>query len=975
MFAATDRPRVYALPPGVDFGAELVRGLELRAAGLVPEDFARIELFVNTQRMRRHLRDVWDAGPAKLLPLLRLVTDIASDPVPGAPPPVDPMARRFEVLRLVSALLDAEPEIAPRAALYDLAESLSGLMDEMEVEGVSPETVATLDGTELSEHWQTALRFLRIIEGVMEAGPPGPGGRQRARAEALAELWAESSPAHPLIVAGSTASRGATSVFMQAVSRLPQGALVLPGFDFDLPQRVWDGMDRALHAEDHPQFRFRQLLRQLGLSKSDVEPWTDAEPAHPGRNRLVSLSLRPAPVTDAWQVEGPELGDLTEATRGLTLVEAPSPRDEAETIALGLRAAVEDGRRAALVTPDRMLTRQVAAALDRWDIRPDDSAGQPLALSPPGRFLRQVLDLMTERLTAADLLALLKHPLCHGGADRNLHLLHTRELELHLRRHGPAYPDGESLRGWGHREKAKAGQAEWAEWLAARLDSRPAEADRTVPEHLAAHLALAEALSAGPAETHPLWDEAAGRKALELTQALARHGGAAGPMPPRDYATLFTGALSGEEVRDRDAGDPRVLIWGTLEARVTGADLVILGGLNDGTWPEAPPPDPWLNRKMRAEAGLTLPERRIGLSAHDYQQAVAGREVWITRAKRSDEAETVPSRWLNRLTNLLGGLEETGGPGALEEMRNRGDMWIAQAQALSAPTEEVTPARRPSPRPPVEARPKVISVTEVQRLIRDPYSVYARRVLGLNRLDPLVPEPDAPLRGIILHGALERFVREGPAPEDPGAFEALMQATEEALAEACPWPAHRRLWAARMARVAESFLTGEADRRERATPEFFEEDAKLPIPELDLIVTGKADRIDRLPDGRVALYDYKTGAPPSEKQQLAFDKQLLLEAAMTRRGAFASLGPAETALAEFIGLGSSPKVVPAPLEKLSPEQVWEEFLALMQAWRARERGYSASPLPYREDDVGDYDHLARRGEWDLADDYAPEDLE
>ena len=235
-------------------------------------------------------------------------------------------------------------------------------------------------------------------------------------------------------------------MLMQAVAALPQGALVLPGFDFEQPDQVWSRLDKALSAEDHPQFRFRKLMHSLNIDPGQVERWTDDEPPSQSRNRLISLSLRPAPITDSWMNEGPELKDLGPATQDLTLVEAQSPRAEALAIALRLRQAVATGQTAALITPDRMLTRQVSAALDRWNIVPDDSAGLPLQLSPPGRFLRHVAGLFARRLDAEAVLTLLKHPLCHGVGDRGDHLRHTRDLELDIRRHGLPFPDPEGLK-------------------------------------------------------------------------------------------------------------------------------------------------------------------------------------------------------------------------------------------------------------------------------------------------------------------------------------------------------------------------------------------------------------------------------------------------------------------------------------------------------------------------------------------------
>jgi ATP-dependent helicase/nuclease subunit B len=385
--------------------------------------------------------------------------------------------------------------------------------------------------------------------------------------------------------------------------------------------------------------------------------------------------------------------------------------------------------------------------------------------------------------------------------------------------------------------------------------------------------------------------------------------------------------------------------------------------MNDGVWPEAPPPDPWLNRAMRKAAGLLLPERRIGLSAHDYQQAVAGREVWITRAKRSADAETVPSRWVNRLTNLLNGLPQQNGVIALQAMKARGDHWSAMAATLSAPQTRADPAPRPSPQPPVAARPDHISVTQVKTLIRDPFAIYARKVLRLNPLDPLVPTADAPLRGIIVHAILERFIAENHAPGDR---DALMTITRELFAEQCPWPTIRPQWIARMDRVADTFLTAEVARRAIADMQMIEIDGQIVVPHVNVTLTCKADRIDLTPDGDALIYDYKTGVVPSPPQQENFDKQLLLEAAMVERGAFAALGARTVQSATFIGVNAAMKNVEAPLKKQPPDQVWAALETLLAHWQRNDRGYTARLALFSKTDISPYDHLSRYGEWDTS---------
>ncbi|MCR8549592.1 double-strand break repair protein AddB [Salipiger sp. P9] len=976
MFDPGTTPRVFALASGVDFPAALVAGLRRRMAGQPPEAMARVELIVNTTRMARRIRQIFDSGPACLLPRIRLLGGVA-DPVALArlPAPVSPLRRRLELTGLVSKLLDAQPDLAPRTALFDLADSLATLMDEMQDEGVSPEIIAGLDVSDESGHWQRALSFLSIVQRYFDTGEDAPdtSAFRRLALEQRLKDWETRPPAHPVILAGSTGSRGMTNRLMRAVAGLPQGALVLPGFDFDTPERVWDGLSDALSGEDHPQFRFARLMADLGIRATEVMRWTDDPAPQPERNRLISLALRPAPVTDQWRDEGPALPDLAAATAELTLVEAPSQRDEATAIALRLRQAAEEGVTAALITPDRMLTRQVTAALDRWNILPDDSAGTPLQLTPPGRFLRHVAGLFQQELTAEALLTLLKHPLTHSTRARGEHLRATHELELHIRAKSWPYPQPEKLHAWG----VAAKQESWAAWVVACFCQPPVRGTRSLSDWIATHLERAEKIAAGPeAEDSELWKEAAGRKTRSVVAALKAEAAHGTDLDPRDYADLFGAILAREELRDRDAPHPRILIWGTLEARVMGADLLILGGLNEGSWPELPGADPWLNRRMRHKAGLLVPERRIGLAAHDFQQAVAAPQVWLTRALKSDDAETVPSRWLNRLTNLMNGLPQRSGPEALKDMRRRGAHWLALARALEEPLPSA-PAPRPSPAPPVAARPRRLSVTEIKHLIRDPFHIYAKRVLRLAPLNPLQRAPDALLRGTLIHRVLEEFIKESVS--DPAQLRAdvLLHKAAQIVGdpEIVPYPTTRHLWLARIARIADWFTETELARRTLAHPTHFEIMGQALIPALGFTLRGKADRIDIDARGNAHLYDYKTGTAPSPKEQRYFDKQLLLEAAMIERGAFKDLHPRHTERAVFVSVAATPKEVPAPLDEAPAAQVWDEFERLMTRWFERERGYTARAALLKEKDLSEYDHLSRFGEWDLIDTPKPEVLE
>lgn len=947
-------PRVFGLPPGADFAAEVAAGLAARMADRPPQDMARVQVFVPTARLRAALTVALVARGPGYLPRLRTLADLP-DPGLAADPAAPELARLFTLARLVRALLEAEPRLGPPQAALGLARSLAELADEMAEEGVPAAALAALDVADHAAHWQTALRFLSLAAPWIGGEAAGPGQRLRLAVAAQIAAWQAAPPADPVLVVGSTGSRRATADLMIAVARLPQGAILLPGFDADLPAAAWAQLD-APGSDDHPQARFRRVLRRL--DDPPVRPWTAATAPDPARNRLISLALRPAPVTDGWRAEGAGLD--SGALDRVTLLQAPGPRAEALGIARALAEARAEGRSAALVTPDRTLARRVAAALDRWRMVPDDSAGRPLGQTAPGRLLRQLARLAASGCEAVALIALLKHPLVWSGAGRGPHLLHLRSFELWLRRAGQPFPGPADLAAFAARTPAAA---DWAAWIAAWLGSLPPP-QVPLPEALGPWRAAAEALAAGPGADSALWAEAAGEAVRAALDRLAEAAPQAEGMVLADLPAALDLALAGA-LRAGGAADPLVMIWGTQEVRARHADLVVLGGLTEGTWPAAPAADPWLNRQMRLAAGLRLPERQTGLAAHDFQIAAAAPQVVLSLALRTASAEAVPARWLIRLANLAGGLPALA-PG-LEAARARGAALLARALAAegdlaTVPPDCAAPNPRPAPAPPVALRPAELGVTEVARLIRNPYEIYARRVLGLHPLDPLGPAPDARRRGILMHAILQDFVAAHP-PGQPAPAAALLQIARARLAAELPWPGERALWLARLARIAPEFLDWHAGCE--GVPAVLEAGGVLELPGLRL--TGRPDRIDLLPDGRARIWDYKTGTPPSLRQQEAFDKQLILLALMVEGGAFAGIGAVEVAEAQFVGLGGGFALVPAPVEPESLTAHRRGLIDLMARWRDPGRGYTARLAMQREGDRSDYDALSRLGEWRVSD--------
>jgi ATP-dependent helicase/nuclease subunit B len=530
--------------------------------------------------------------------------------------------------------------------------------------------------------------------------------------------------------------------------------VVLPGLDQDLDAEGWDAIGVNEHepaGAGHPQFGLKLLLERMAVARDAVIPLTQAEAARRARDRFVSEAMRPASTAERWSEPPSLFDDRPRSASGLGILEAANEREEALAIAVLLRNAAEtENTVAALVTPDRGLARRVAIELRRWRIDVDDTAGRPVGKTPVGTLARLVAECALGGSAAETLLALLKHPLAGfgqsssetRGAARNLErsalrgprlapgiaaLRHT--LEIRLREATP--PEG--VRPNRSEAARLLSRRKWdsALDLVSKIEAALAPLEKLADERgtvplpvlVEAHLSALMAAAADDNGTSSLFTDEAGEALASIFEQL-RASAAAGPdIQPRDYPALFSALVEPVAVRRRGGLDPRIHIWGTLEARLQSVDTVILAGLNEGTWPAHTRLDPLLSRPMREALSLDPPERRIGLAAHDFAQALGHREVWLSRADRQDGEPRVASRWLQRLTAYAG-------PDLMALMRKRGGEILALARSLDAPAAS-DPPLRPRPSPPVELRPKQLSVTRIETLIRDPYEIYAREILKL----------------------------------------------------------------------------------------------------------------------------------------------------------------------------------------------------------------------------------------------------
>ncbi|MDF1722463.1 MAG: double-strand break repair protein AddB [Minwuia sp.] len=973
--------RVATIPAGAPFvdclAARLLERHGPDGDGQLPDTL----VLLPTRRAVRGLTEAFlrvSEGRALLLPLMRPLGDLSEDDAPvnlldpvdeeDLPAAISDTRRRLILSRLVAA---GPISTAGPAGAMALADALARLLDETATERLDFADLRDLVPDDFQAHWEETLRFLTIITQAWPAVLSDldlidPAARRDMLMQRLAARLRDSGSAAPVIIAGSTGSVPGTADLMQAVLTLDQGRVVLPGFEAD--------KDATEHKEilaepAHPQHGMRHLLRLLHVNPADVDIWAGAAGDQPGvtrsahRHALLTETMRPATTTDRWQ----DLSHLTpDALDGLSVVEAEHPGQEALAIALLLRREMEQpARTAALVTPDRSLGRRVAAELARFGITVDDTGGTPLRLTPPGRFLGLLAGALADGFTPVSLLALMKHPLTGLGLDTATLRRAVRTLERQAMRGVRLHVD---LDGFIAvlADDVHAGPA--PDWLLALADAtRPlcrALTDGAMPLSalLQAFVEIAEVLAATDtiSGAERLWQGEAGEQAAMLITDLLDVANDGAPVAAEDWPDLLDRLIGGATVRPRFGTHPRIRILGPLEARLQTADLMILGGLNEGTWPAEANVDPWMSRGMRAQFGLPAPERRIGLQAHDFSQLAASGTVVLTRSLKAEGTPTVPSRWLLRLRSVASGAglsldQDTG--------------LIQLARAIDTPAEQ-TAIDPPSPRPPVAARPDKLSVTAVERLIRDPYDIYASRILRLRALDPLDEEPGPRQKGDLIHAAFDRFAKDRPGAWQSSDWPHLRRIGVEVFRELEARPAIHALWWHRFEKAAHWLLDQDVADPTDVTRRLAEVDGEHPglahLPGFHL--TAQADRIDLMADGSARIVDYKTGSPPSQKQVAAgFAVQMPLQGLILGAGGFTDAGqPDLTDLVHIrvhgIREGGEWKPLKHPLGDLLAD-VEAGLVSLITEYMDPQTPYLSRPRVQFLGYPGDYDHLARVAEW------------
>lgn len=1022
---------LFSIPAGAPFLEVLAQAMVEGRFGRIhdpadPTALARATLYLPTRRAARAFAACLSdrlGGKPLLLPRIVPLGDVdeaetaligAGASAVGGLTPIEPLARRMLLTKLVEAwgrsanrchlrLDPSEPALAPAtlAEAYGLAGDLAALLDQMQTEDAPIERLAGLDAARFDAIWQLNASFLAILATawpkiLAERGACDPAAFRNAMLAAERDRLVSGGASGPIIAAGSTGTIPATARLLAAIARLPNGAVVLPGLDTELDEAAW----RSIGAEpspSHPQAALHHLLVTLQASRADIRTLGEPDDARAARTALLREAMLPAGLTEQWAslaARLPEAG-IAAGFAGVQLIEAANEREEGLAVALSLREALEQpGRNAALITPDRGLAERVSVELQRWGVAIDDSAGLPLSRWPAGALLRLTLEAALAQATPAALVSLLAHPLCRLGLASDRLRAGAAALEIGCWR-GVAVGHGFAGLRRAFADLPDLMKKSHAPWPRRRLSAEDAGAAEDVLD--AVEGALTPLIDALQAPEASLAGVIAAAKATLL--ALARRDDGtdlafAGPdgealaelfddlksaeddMPDggraQDFVAILEALLAERVVRRPGGGHPRVKIWGLLEARLLEADHVVLGGLNEGVWPPETHTDSFLNRPMRQEIGLSPPERRIGQTAHDLVQALMAKSVVLTRARKTGEAETIASRFWLRLKAVT--------PEAIwNDACGRGARLTGFAGLLSAEAP-VAPVGRPAPKPHRAMQPLALSVTEVETLYRDPYHIYARRILDLDPLDELLEDPDARDRGTLLHKIVEDFARTYPQNLPSDAYARLIEMGARRFADFEETPEVRAFWWPRFVITAGHFIGWEEKRRGLLAQVAVECSTAASFTLADgaeFQLSGRADRVEVTREPKLKIIDFKTGAPPSKAQvDKGFAPQLTLEAELAARAGFRGLiGPTPVEEAIYLKLHHDAKAWAKsgglvfegkePLADVAARHL-ERLLAHLDALRCGREAYLSRRAPDYIKYSSPYDTLARVKEWSAA---------
>ncbi|MBR1600664.1 MAG: PD-(D/E)XK nuclease family protein [Alphaproteobacteria bacterium] len=934
-----------------------------------PEELSSILFLLPNRRACQNLADAFvrcRGGKPTILPRMEPIAEADEDEVflggdaeilPHLKPAIDKTERVFDFTKLIMHKNEYGVDDVSLAQAYALAQNLASLIDTVQNEELDFNRLKDIVPDDYSDHWRKTLTLLKIIteywpQILKEKGVCDPTERRKQLLRAEMNFWRKSDGRQKIVIAGSTAAFPVLKEMIKTVAEFPQGEVYLYGLDKYIDDDSWQKID-----ENHPQYELKELLDYLHLTRDNIEDITECKLSL--REKLISEIMRPAPTTGEWRKLSEEVFPK-DTFDNIHLINCDDMRHEAKTIALIMRETLEtEGKTVALVTVDRNLSRRVISELKKWKIEADDSAGQPLSLTHIGIYFRLIAEAIVQNNMTAKI-ALLKYPFTSCGENGLEFRKKVYELEKTLRDEKDVTENQQSL--LDNFEKRLLPLKELYESPTVNL--------KTV---LTAHIEVAQNLADTDVQTGDkiIWKNDDGHAAADFFSVLINKSEELGDILTNDYLPFLVITMTEKNVRSRYGYHPRIKILGPIEARLTNYNRVIIGEANEGIWPKLPQADMWMSRPMKTNFGMSQTERSIGVCAADFAHLLNAPEVYVTRAQKIDGTPTDKSRWWLRFETVLEavfGSEDKQKEKYAFIYREPYSQWAKNLERCDNPN----PVKAPRPCPEIKYRPRKLSASQVEILLRDPYSVYAKEILKLKPLKNLDREKEIFDFGNIVHEVLEDFNNRYNSDFYPeNAAELLMKAGLQKFSEYNVGEELQAFWKPRLKDMIEMVVKREREYRASLTKVHSEVEGKMVFKgkEGDFLITAKADRVDETKDGYLNIIDYKTGKGRSDKEIIKVTApQLPVEAMIAQKVGFKEVKKAPVAGMQYWALKGKSGKTDYEQSQEAINKIEVLLQKLIDEFDRKERPYLAKPRKSNHGQYSDYDHLSRFLEWSVRED-------
>lgn len=877
-------------------------------------------------------------------------------------------------------------------SLY-LSFKLENLIEEMIQRESKIEILEELSlSKDLTQWWQINHEFLKIIltqwpKILEERKALTKSQIYKILLSRQIKIWKKKPPKFPVIALGLKEP----VEFISAISSLKEGAVYFQGLDLHLDEESWQALGVSQEEDPaiatHPQYSYYNLLKALKITRSNVQQ-IDTKEKNLSRELLLTSALRPASTTNKWILE--KRSKFEKGLKNLTLIEAENEREEAAAIALSMREILEvKNKTVALVTSNRTLARRVSLELRRFGIIANESLGRPLRQSYEVIFIRLLLDCVFKSYDCVTFLSFFKHPLTKIGRSRfevrklidffEIYFLRKKNSFSHCYKEidfvnfcqfiEEILPDFSVDFHSEHQQEIEDLKkfAKDVETILEPIKNFEKNKNYSLKKILEVTIKISESFALDQEKNcSHLYQTPGGESLLQFLKDLFETKEDL-EISISNWPEIFDTLLQNRTLTPRPYGHPRVFIWGVGEFQLQTVDRVIFSNLNEGEMPQHFENDVFLSPQMRRMLNLISPEYKLGLQAFDFQMIMGMEEVILTRSLRIDENPSVASRFLQRLEAVIG--EEF-----YQKLILKGQRYIALTKSVSK-IKNISFAKRPVPTPPLEVRPKIFSVTEIETLRRDPYKIYAKKILKLYPLDPLQEDYNALMRGRLYHKILEEFAHQThEISEDEKEYEKTFEEILERKIQDSNIPLEIGiLWKYRLEAALEEYFSFEKNRHNYIKHTEISSD-KIEVGKSGVYLQARADRID-IYKNCADILDIKTSENPSKSDALSLKSpQLVLEAALFLRKGFELIDNLTLKNLTYIRLLSDKCKIETLLndadeiKKLS-DSAWVKLESLFNSYKCVNKGYISHALPsslnnfYSFDDQKLYDHLARVFEW------------